>query len=70
MSITHEMLEPMKLFEGGTQPTRGRVGTNLTTEKGFSYPRQLEFGPGGHSFLNRTVNKFGPQIQRIIDDAI
>ena len=64
MSVTHEMLEPMKLFEGGTAPTKGRVGTNIKSA------RSLEFGKGGHEFLNRTVNKFGPQIQRIIDDAI
>lgn len=63
-SVTHEMLDPMKTFEGGNIPTKGRVGTNK------EYARRLEFGPGDHEFLNRTVNKFSPQIQKIIDQAI
>jgi hypothetical protein len=70
-SITHEMLEPMKLFEGGEQPTKGRVGVyGPPGGKVGKYAKRLEFGPGGHGFILRTANKFRAQIERIVDGAI
>lgn len=63
-SIQRELLAPMKLFEGETLPTVGRVGTNLP------YARSLEFGRGGHEFLNRVVNKYRPQIEAIVANRI
>lgn len=63
-SVTYEMLDPMKTFEGGEVPTKGRVGTNK------KYARRLEFGAGGHEFLGRTVRKFQPQIERILAESI
>jgi len=62
--VAHEMLDPMKTFEGGAVATKGRVGTNV------KYARRLEFGPGGHKFLERTLAKYQPEIEAIIDRTI
>ncbi len=63
-SITYEMLDKMQLFEGGTQATKGRVGTNV------KYARRLEFGPGDHGFMMRTYRYYRRAIQNIVNESI
>lgn len=63
-SVTYEMLGQMKLFQGGTLPTIGRVGTNV------KYARSLEFHKNQHAFLSRVVTKYKPQIEAIIAETI
>lgn len=62
--VTYEMLGQMKLFQGGTLPTIGRVGTNV------KYARSLEFHKNQHSFLGRVVTKYRSQIENIIAETI
>lgn len=61
-SMTYEFLEPMKTFEGGDVPTKGRVGTNV------KYARPLEFGKGDHEFLNRTFRERQKEIEQVLYD--
>ena len=61
-SVTYEFLDPMKTFEGDSLPTKGRVGTNV------KYARRLEFGPGGHEFLNRVFRERRREIQQVLYD--
>lgn len=61
-SITYEFLDPMKTFEGGDLPTKGRVGTNV------KYARRLEFGPGDHEFLSRMFRERRRQIEQVLYD--
>lgn len=61
-SITYEMIGKMQLFQGGTAPTTGRVGTNV------KYAKRLEYGPGGHEFLWRTYRERRKQIEQVLYD--
>lgn len=68
-SIQREMIGGMQLFEGGSLPTVGRVGTNLRTKTGFSYPRWLELKTS-HKFMSRVEAEWGPEIAAIVAGAI
>lgn len=77
MSITHEMLDHIRLFERGTAPTKGRVGVygrpgDKKPGQAYvgDYAKRLESGPGDHGFMNRTANKYRFQIERIINNTI
>ncbi len=61
-SITYEFLEPMQTFLGGMLPTKGRVGTNV------KYAKRLEYGPGRHEFLNRTLRERKKEIEQVLYD--
>lgn len=61
-SIAYEFLDPMKTFEGGDLPTKGRVGTNI------KYARRLEYGPGDHEFLARVFRERRRDIERVLYD--
>jgi hypothetical protein len=61
-SIAYEFLDPMKTFEGGNVPTKGRVGTNI------HYARSLEYHRNDHEFLGRVFRERKKEIEQVLYD--
>ncbi len=61
-SVAYEFLDPMKTFEGGDVPTRGRFGTNMP------YARALEYHRNHHEFLGRVFREREKQIEQVLYD--
>lgn len=61
-SITYEMLDYQRMFEGVDVPTRARVGTNI------KYAKALEYHPRNHEFLGRVFRERAKEIEQVLYD--